>query len=145
MSISKQDKHLHSGWIKTAIIACIVAIFAIVSFWYGVVNDQISWSIAGVGIITFFGMLAISSYHSLHQPNSTGTLRKAIAASMISVYVVVLSLLFSDNLPVLENESAMTLLDNFSYVIMTIIGFYFGSKGATEFLKIWREKNNGQT
>jgi hypothetical protein len=90
-------------------------------------------------------MLAISSYHSLHQPNSTGTLRKAIAGSLISVYIVVLALLFSDNLPTLENEAAMTLMDNFSYVIMTIIGFYFGSKGAIEFLKIWKREKNVQT
>jgi peptidoglycan/LPS O-acetylase OafA/YrhL len=145
MSQVKQDKHLHKGWIKTAILACIVAVLAIASFWYGVIINEISWSIAGVGIITFFGMLAISSYHSLHQPNSTGTLRKAIAASMISVYIVVLSLLFSDNLPILENEASMTLMSNFSYVIMTIIAFYFGSKGATEFLKIWKGEKNGQT
>jgi len=145
MSQVKQDKHLHKGWIKTAILACIVAVLAIASFWYGVIINEISWSIAGVGIITFFGMLAISSYHSLHQPNSTGTLRKAIAASMISVYTVVLSLLFSDNLPTLENEASMTLMSNFSYVIMTIIAFYFGSKGATEFLKIWKGEKNGQT
>ena len=64
---------------------------------------------------------------------------------MISVYIVVLALLFSDNLPTLENEAAMTLMDNFSYVIMTIIGFYFGSKGAIEFLKIWKGEKNNQT
>ncbi len=145
MSQTKQDKHLHIGWIRTVILACIVASLAIGSFWYGVTIDKISWSIAGVGIITFFGMLSISSYHSLHQPNSTGTLRKAIAASMISVYIVVLALLFSDDLPPLENEASMTLMNNFSYVIITIIGFYFGSKGATEFLKIWRGEKNAQT
>ena len=145
MSLTKQDKHLHSGWTRTAILACVVAVLSIASFWYGVMIDKISWSIVGVGIITFFGMLAISSYYSLHQPNSTGILRKAIAGSMISVYVVVLALLFSDNLPTLENEAAMSLMNNFSYVIMTIIGFYFGSKGATEFIKIWRGEKNGQT
>jgi hypothetical protein len=145
MSQTKEHKHLHEGWIRTSIIACIVAGLAIVSFWYGSMIDNIGWSIAGVGMITFFGMLAISSYHSLHNPNSTGTMRKAIASSMISVYVVVLSLLFSGNLPSLENEASMTLMENFSYVIMTIIGFYFGSKGATEFLKIWREQKNAQT
>ncbi len=144
MSQTKQDKHLHIGWIRTVILACIVASLSIGSFWYGVIIDKISWSIVGVGIITFFGMLSISSYHSLHQPNSTGTLRKAIAASMISVYIVVLALLFSDDLPPLENEASMTLMNNFSYVIITIIGFYFGSKGATEFLKIWRGEKNAQ-
>ena len=140
MSQTEEHNHLHSGWKKTAIIACIVAGLAILSFWTGAIIDQISWSIVGVGIVTFFGMLAISSYHSLHKKNSTGTMRKAIASSMISVYIVVLALLFSGNLPSLENESSMILMENFSYVIMTIVGFYFGTKGASEFLKIWREE-----
>ena len=140
MSQTEDHNHLHSGWKKTAIIACIVAGLAILSFWTGAIIDKISWSIVGVGIITFFGMLAISSYHSLHKKGSSGTMRKAIASSMISVYIVVLALLFSGNLPSLENESSMTLMENFSYVIMTIIGFYFGTKGASEFLKIWRDE-----
>jgi len=141
MSQTEDHKHLHTGWIKTSIIGCIVAGLAIMSFWVGVLIDKISWSIAGVGIITFFGMLAISSYHSLHYPNSKGTMRKAIASSMISVYIVVLALLFSGNLPILENETSMTLMGNFSFVILTIMGFYFGSKGTVEFLKIWRGEN----
>jgi hypothetical protein len=32
----------------------------------------------------------------------------------------------------------MILVENFSVVIITIIGFYFGTKGATEFLKMWK-------
>ncbi len=139
MNKTEQDNHLHSGWIKTTIIACAVAILSIISFFLGMFYDNVSWSIGGVGIITFFGMLAISSYHTLHQPDSKGTMRKAIAGSMISVYVVVLALLFSDKLPSFENEAGMAMVQNFSYVIMTIIGFYFGTKGAKEFIKLWRE------
>ena len=145
LSQTKEDNHLHSGWKKTTIIACAVATLSIASFLFGMFYDNVSWSIAGVGIITFFGMLVISSYHTIHQPNSKGTMRKAIAGSMISVYVIVLALLFSDKLPSIENEAAMVLMQNFSYVIMTIIGFYFGSKGAIEFLKFWREgETNGK-
>lgn len=139
MSQSKQDNHLHSGWRNTTIIACAVAALSIGSFFLGILYDNVSWSIVGVGIITFFGMLVISSYHTIHQPDSKGTMRKAIAGSMISVYMVVLGLLFSDKLPSFQNESAMIMMQNFSYVIMTIIGFYFGTKGAKEFLKFWRE------
>ena len=138
MNQTEQDTHLHSGWIKTTIIACVVAALSVSSFFLGIYYDNVSWSIVGVGIITFFGMLVISSYHNLHQPDSTGTMRKAIAGSMISVYLVVLGLLFSDNLPSFENEASMIMMQNFSYVIMTIIGFYFGSKGAKEFLKFWK-------
>ena len=145
MSEEEDHEHLHAGWRKTSIIACIVAGLSIASFLLGELVGNISWSIVGVGVITFFGMLAISSYHSLHKKNSTGTMRKAIASSMISVYIVVLALLFSGNLPSLENDASMTLMENFSYVIMTIIGFYFGSKGTTEFLKIWRGEKNSKT
>ena len=134
---------MHSGWIKTTIIAILVAILASASFWAGLQLNEISISIAGVGLITFFGMLIISSYHALHQPDSKGTMRKAIASSMVSVYLVLLGLAFSDRLSNIPNEQSMILLQNFSWVIMTIVGFYFGSKGAIEFLKFWKggEKN----
>ena len=141
----KEHEHLHEGWRKTSIISCIVAGSAILSFLIGELLGNISWSIVGVGIITFFGMLAISSYHSLHKPNSKGTMRKALASSLISVYIVVLALLFSGNLPSLDNQASMTLMENFSYVIMTIIGFYFGSKGAIEFLKLRKEGKTDET
>lgn len=93
-------------------------------------------SIAGVGIITFFGMLMISSHHAIHQPDSTGTMRKAIAGSLIVVYVVVLGLSMSGSLDLSSNELTKSLLENFSFVIITIIGFYFGTKGVAEFLKL---------
>ena len=135
---SKLDEHLHEGWKKTTTIGCIVAAASLVVFFLGQTIGNVSLSIVGVGIVTFFGMLAISSYYSIHNPESKGTMRKAIAASMISVYVVVLGLLFSDQLPDLQTEAAMELMQNFSYVIMTVIGFYFGTKGASEFLKLWK-------
>ena len=138
---SKLDEHLHDGWKKTTAIGCIVTVANIGVFFLGQTMGNVSWSIVGIGIVTFFGMLAISSYYSIHNPDSKGTMRKAIAASMISVYIVVLGLLFSDQLPDLQTEAAMELMQNFSYVIMTVIGFYFGTKGATEFLKLWKEKN----
>ena len=142
---SKLDEHLHEGWKKTSAIGCIVAAASLVVFFLGQTIGNVSWSIVGVGIVTFFGMLAISSYYSIHNPDSKGTMRKAIAASMISVHIVVLGLLFSDQLPDLQTEAAMELMQNFSYVIMTVIGFYFGTKGATEFLKIWKGgEKNGQ-
>ena len=139
---SKLDEHLHEGWKKTSAIGCIVAIASIGVFFLGQIYGNASWSIVGVGIVTFFGMLAISSFHSIHNPESKGTMRKAIATSLISVYIVVLGLLFSDQLPDLQTEAAMELMQNFSYVIMTVIGFYFGTKGVTEFLKFWKSKES---
>lgn len=104
----------------------------------GIILDDVAWSIAGVGLITFFGMLIISSYHAIHHPDSKGTMRKALAGSLVAVYVVILALSLSGRLYYTENVMVMILVENFSVVIITIIGFYFGTKGATEFLKMWK-------
>lgn len=136
---AENEKHLHTDWIKTTIIAGIIAGLDIAVFVVGILlMDKIflGLSIAGVGIITFFGMLMISSHYAIHQPDSTGTMRKAIAGSLIIVYVMVLGLSMSGSIDVLSNELTKPLLENFSFVIITIIGFYFGTKAVTEFLKL---------
>jgi hypothetical protein len=67
-------------------------------------------------------------------------MRKALAGSLGAVYVVILALSLSGRLYYTENVMVMILVENFSVVIITIIGFYFGTKGAIEFLKMWKTK-----
>ncbi len=138
MNLTKKDAHEHEGWIKTTIIACVVGAidFAVISV--GIVVNDVTFSIAGVGLVTFFGMLIISSYHVIHQPDSKGTMRKALAGSLVAVYVVILALSLSGRLENVQNQMVMTLIENFTWIIITIIGFYFGTKGVTEFLKFWK-------
>jgi tellurite resistance protein TehA-like permease len=138
LSLTNEDIHEHEGWNKTTFIACLVCAADVVVLLTGIVLDDVVWSIAGVGLITFFGMLIISSYHAIHHPDSKGTMRKALAGSLVAVYVVILSLSLSGRLYYTENVMVMILVENFSVVIITIIGFYFGTKGATEFLKMWK-------
>jgi hypothetical protein len=140
LSLTNQDLHEHEGWNKTTFIACLVCAADIVVLLTGIFLDDIVWSIAGVGLITFFGMLIISSYHAIHHPDSKGTMRKALAGSLVAVYVVILALSLSGKLYYTENAMVMILVENFSVVIVTIIGFYFGTKGATEFLKVWKSE-----
>ncbi len=138
MSLTTKDSHEHEGWKKTTIIACVVAAidFAVISV--GIFVNNVTLLIAGVGLVTFFGMLIISSYHAIHQPDSKGIMRKAIAGSLVAVYIVILALSLSGRLEDVQNQMVMTLIENFTWIIIAIVGFYFGTKGVTEFLKFWK-------
>lgn len=142
LSISKKDQHSHEGWIKTAIIACIILGIDVAVIIAGVLVHDVILPIAGVGLVTFFGMLIISSHYAIHNPDSKGTMRRAIAGSLVAVYVVILALLLSGKIDNAEDQLVMTLIDHFSFVIITIIGFYFGTKGVTDFLEFWRKSKN---
>jgi hypothetical protein len=100
--------------------------------------------IGGIGLITFFGMLILSSYHkkSILQGDDKdrGVMRDALAGSLIAVYFIVLGY-------GLYNSSSITgggqnVLSAFSDVIMVLIGFYFGSKGA---LQVYQAYKNSKT
>jgi len=138
LSTSKKDLHEHEGWNQTTIIACIIGAIDLVIISIGILVNDVILLIAGVGLVTFFGMLIISSYHAIHHPDSKGTMRKAIAGSLVAVYVVILALLLSGKIDHTENEMVITLVEHFSFVIITIIGFYFGTKGVTDFLEFWK-------
>src|SRR5574342_960718 len=108
--------HEHEGWNKTTLIACLVCAADIVVLLTAIILDDVVWSIAGIGLITFFGMLIISSYHTIHHPDSKGAIRKALAGSLVAVYVVILSLSLSGRLYYTENAMVMILIENFSVV-----------------------------
>lgn len=59
-------------------------------------------------------------------------MRKSITGSLISVYLIVLALGITDRLPNISDETLQTIREGFSMGMITIIGFYFGSKGAAE-------------
>jgi hypothetical protein len=137
--MNEKSQENHSSWRNTTIIAGIVATidFAIISF--GVLLNQgtefTTWSLSSVGIITFFGMLIICSHHAKYSPDSKGIMRKSLTASLISVYIVVLSLALSGTFGDIQDEMTKSVLSNFSIVVITIVGFYFGAKGISEIVK----------
>lgn len=144
MTALEQDNHSVTlrDWAVTSIIATVVAFLDIASIYIGVIKPEfIYWSIASEGIITFFGMLIVSSYHARIKPNSKGTMRRAIAGSLVSVYLIVIALGLADKFPDISDATLRTVLEGFSAVIITIIGFYFGAKGAAEVLS--KQKNKG--
>lgn len=137
--MNEKSQENHSSWRNTTIIAGIVATidFAIISF--GILLNQgtefTTWSLSSVGITTFFGMLIICSHHAKYSPNSKGIMRKSLTASLISVYIVVLSLALSGTFGDIQDEMTKSVLSNFSIVVITIIGFYFGARGISEIVK----------
>lgn len=137
--MSKNPQENHSSWRNTTIIASIVATidFAIISF--GILLNQstefTTWSLSSVGIITFFGMLIICSHHAKYSPDSKGIMRKSLTASLISVYIVVLSLALSGTFGDIQDEMTKSVISNFSIVVIAIIGFYFGAKSISEIIK----------
>ena len=102
----------------------------VVLFVGGKFYDNPTWIIAATGIMTFFGLLMISSYHKRNFADhpDKGTMRDAITGSLISVYFIILGFDMTKGI----DSSANPILNNFSSVIIVLIAFYFGTKAATE-------------
>jgi len=122
---------------RAAIVAAIdVAIIIIGLELQNYDKINLGWTVAAIGIITFFGTLSVSSYHKKHSAEGDkGTMRDALAASLICTYFVVLSFSIFEKINS-GNTSVDSVLNSFSSVIMIMVGFYFGSKGAIEIYKI---------
>jgi len=137
----KNTKSIRNVSRNTAVFSGLLAglIFGILI--YDVHDDQklSVWIIAFVGIIAFFGMLMITSYHQEHHPKHVkghkGVMRAAITSSFICVYFVVLSLVLFGEQSIIQNVPREKILEHFTNIIIVIIGFYFGSKGAIELFK----------
>ncbi len=118
---------------------------------YDINDDQklSVWIIAFVGIIAFFGMLMITSYHHEHHPKHVkgpkGVMRAAITSSFICVYFIVLSLVLFGEQSIIQNVPREKILEHFTSIIIVIIGFYFGSKGAIELYKIKKGGDSDDT
>ena len=137
----KNAKSIRNVSMWTALFSGLLAglIFSILI--YDINDDQklSVWIIAFVGIVAFFGMLMITSYHQEHHPKHIkghkGVMRRAIASSFIIVYFIVLSLVLFGEESIIENVPREKILEHFTSIIIVIIGFYFGSKGAIELYK----------
>ena len=147
----KHTKSIRNVSMKTALFSGLLAglIFSILI--YDINDDQklSVWIIAFVGIIAFFGMLMITSYHQEHHPKHVkgpkGVMRAAIASSFIIVYFIVLSLVLFGEQSIIQNVPREKILEHFTSIIIVIIGFYFGSKGAIELYKIKKGGDSDDT
>jgi len=96
------------------------------------VKTMMILSIAAVGIITFLGVLTLANELSADPDLSKGEVRKAIAASFIAVYFVTVPFLILN--PDVSGSLAQTVITDFTAIIITIIGFYFGFRGMKEIM-----------
>jgi len=140
----KRDNQLR--WRKTTEYAAVVVAIDIAILVIGVVlqnyNINLGWTIAAIGIITFFGMLSVSSYHKKDSPEGDqGTMRDALTASLISAYFAVLAFSMFEKITS-GNTAVDSLLSSFSSVITIVVAFYFGSKGAVEIYKYKADTQN---
>ena len=100
---------------------------------------------AALGIIVVVSLIGFLSFFNRlsHSPDLTkGEMRKTFAISIIMLYLLILSLVLTNQIdlfpldPENPNDVKLTkqaefnqeLLENFSYVVMTVIIFYFGSR-----------------
>ena len=100
------------------------------------------WSVSGVGIITFFGTLVLANYVSSDSHDlDKGEIRRALTASLIVVYFTLLALVTCTTCGIQDSEFAKKILENFTYVIVILIIFYFGSRTLEQII----EKKHGKT
>lgn len=85
-------------------------------------------------------MLVLSSYHkqSILQGDEKdrGVMRDALAGSLIVIYFIVLGYGLSNSSSI--TGGGQNVLSTFSDVIMVLIGFYFGSKGALQIYQAFK-------
>lgn len=92
-------------------------------------------AVAIIGGIVFFGTLSLADYVTPDEGVSTGELRTAISASIILVYLTVIALSLGDTF----GTHDVQIIEMFSDVVIIVVAFYFGSKGAKELVALWKK------
>jgi len=139
LSCSKDDVN---DWKAKSIIAMIVTTTDLILFYAGFFLDSLVLMIVPMSIVTFFGVMALSSLHSVTKSgkNSKGIMRKSLAATLILTYIVIVALTIDGKID--YDKVPGTITDNLVYVTITIIGFYFGTKTVQDFLAKWKSKDD---
>lgn len=130
------------GWGTTTAIAIAVLVADLACIWYS--KDSLTFAVAGTGLITFFGILMISNYYKSQNPHveDVGAMRQALAGSLFAVYFVILGVtLQRPDISASTGTVLKAITDNFWAIILSVIAFYFGSKGAQSVAKTLKNKN----
>ena len=93
------------------------------------------WMFIGLGTITFFGILLISSYLSGTSPLNTGEIRKAITGSFVIIYFAFMPLVAFGSVNLPDDEPIKTIITHFTWIVGTIVIFYFISRTVEEYVK----------
>ena len=130
------------AWALKSIVAGIIGTLDIIVFYVGISQgglQNLVLTLVPIAIITFFGVMALSSLHSATtDKDSKGIMRKSLTSTLVLVFVAILAISYGGDLKVDPSaEKILTELNSsFTYVIITIIGFYFGTKSVREYLQI---------
>ncbi len=129
------------SWLGTTGIGITIAVLDII-MWHHFRPNIIM--IAPIGIVTFFGMLILSSYHKKYVLGSgdskdgkdrkddgdTGTMRDALTGSLITIFFVTLPYVLT-----LVRDKDDPVIGGFFDIFIILVGFYFGSKAVIQISK----------
>lgn len=100
-------------------------------------NHAIFAALGVIVVVNLVGFLAFFNRMSHSSDLTKGEMRKTFAITIIMIYLLVLSLIITGHIQWQENTK---LFENFTYVMITVIIFYFGSRA----YKQARESGNSQ-
>lgn len=97
---------------------------------------DVLWLFISLGIVTFFGILAIANYMSGTSPFNTGEVRKALTGSFIIVYFAFIPIAtLSSSVSVFGVDLIRSITTDFTWLLAIIIVLYFGTRAFEEYIK----------
>jgi putative effector of murein hydrolase LrgA (UPF0299 family) len=91
-----------------------------------------------MGLVILLAVLIGANILSEESNLTTGEIRRSIAISFISTFYGLLA--FGDKIKIEKGSILEPIFENFQWIIITIIGFYFGGRSAEEIVKLIMEK-----
>ncbi len=101
---------------------------------------HLSWIFMGIGIVTFLGILIIANYMSGTTPLNSGEIRKALTASVITVYLTFIPLITFGTVQISNQVAVRFIVGSFTWIVGIIIILYFVSRAVEDYAKIKHEK-----
>ena len=105
-----------------------------------IMGIPLQWIFIGIGIVTFMGILVVVNYMSGTSPLNTGEVRKALTASVITVYLTFIPLVTFGSVQIPAQGAIKYIVESFTWIVGIIIVLYFISRAVEEYAKIKHEK-----
>ncbi len=108
-----------------------------VLFWWLSIWGAVSllWMLGTLGILTFLGVLLLG--YSTKETFDKDVVQVAIAASVLTVYFALASILMFSGITPVDPGTANTIIGQFSTVVEVVVAFYMGSTTLGYAAKIW--------
>ena len=141
-NLARQVSHTRQKkWFNTVKMIMIIGIIdlLILPIIVTLLGIPLQWIFLGIGIVTFFGTLIIVNYMSGTAPLNSGEIRKALTASVITVYLSFVPLITFGSIQIPSDSAVKTIVVNFTWIVGIIIVFYFVSRAIEEYAKIRKQ------